>query len=59
MNGAGERRMASDGNNNVSVKAAVTQLLNEAGAGNVQAAAEVLPLVYEQIRAMARDRMRN
>ena len=38
--------------------AAVTRLLNEAGAGNAQAAAELLPLVYEQLRALAERKMR-
>ena len=50
--------MTSDGKDNVSIKAAVTQLLNQAGAGNAQAASEVLPLVYEQLRALAGGRMR-
>ena len=33
--------------------AKVTTLLNEAGAGNSRASAELLPLVYEQLRALA------
>src|SRR3954451_16738410 len=33
--------------------AKVTTLLNEAGAGDAQAAANLLPLVYEQLRALA------
>jgi RNA polymerase sigma factor (TIGR02999 family) len=36
----------------------VTALLNEAGAGDAQAAAELLPLVYERLRALAGRRMR-
>lgn len=36
----------------------VTQLLNEAGAGSPQATAELLPLVYEQLRALAARMMR-
>jgi RNA polymerase sigma factor (TIGR02999 family) len=38
--------------------AKVTTLLNEAGAGDSRAAAELLPLVYEQLRALAGRRMR-
>lgn len=36
----------------------VTRLLNEAGAGDAQAAADLLPLVYEQLRALAANKMR-
>jgi RNA polymerase sigma factor (TIGR02999 family) len=36
----------------------VTTLLNEAGAGDAQASAELLPLVYEQLRALAGRKMR-
>ena len=39
-------------------RATLTLLLNEAGAGNAQAAADLLPLVYEQLRAMAARKMR-
>jgi RNA polymerase sigma factor (TIGR02999 family) len=35
----------------------VTTLLNEAGAGNSHAAADLLPLVYEQLRALAGRKM--
>src|SRR3954469_24674148 len=38
--------------------AKVTTLLNEAGAGNSNASADLLPLVYEQLRALAGRRMR-
>src|SRR2546421_8399572 len=38
--------------------AKVTTLLNEAGAGNPRAAADLLPLVYEQLRALAGRKMR-
>src|SRR5690348_16133853 len=38
--------------------ASVTQLLNEASAGDARASAELLPLVYEQLRALAAIRMR-
>src|SRR5206468_5353406 len=38
--------------------AKVTTLLNEVGAGDAQAAADVLPLVYEQLRALAARKMR-
>src|SRR3954466_8452301 len=36
----------------------VTTLLNEAGAGDSQASADLLPLVYDQLRALAGRRMR-
>src|SRR5262245_39767921 len=36
----------------------VTTLLNEAGAGDERAAAELLPLVYERLRALAGKKMR-
>jgi RNA polymerase sigma factor (TIGR02999 family) len=36
----------------------VTALLNEAGAGDSRAAANLLPLVYEQLRALAGRKMR-
>src|SRR5438046_3806281 len=36
----------------------VTSLLNEAGAGDPRASAELLPLVYEQLRALAGRKMR-
>ena len=38
--------------------ATVTRLLNEAGAGDRRASAELLPLVYEQLRALAARKMR-
>jgi RNA polymerase sigma factor (TIGR02999 family) len=38
--------------------ATVTRLINEAGAGDPRAAASLLPLVYDQLRALARRRMR-
>jgi RNA polymerase sigma factor (TIGR02999 family) len=38
--------------------AKVTSLLNEAGAGNASAAAELLPLVYERLRVLAGRKMR-
>jgi RNA polymerase sigma factor (TIGR02999 family) len=38
--------------------AKVTTLLNEAGAGDGRAAAELLPLVYERLRALAARKMR-
>src|SRR3954469_10355494 len=37
--------------------AKVTTLLNEAGAGNSRASADLLPLVYEQLRALAGRKM--
>jgi RNA polymerase sigma factor (TIGR02999 family) len=39
--------------------AKVTTLLNEAGAGDAQAAANLLPLVYEQLRALAGRKMQH
>src|SRR5947207_3830200 len=39
--------------------AKVTTLINEAGAGDAQAAADLLPLVYEQLRALAARKMRH
>src|SRR5205814_8253785 len=39
--------------------ARVTTLLNEAGAGDSQASAKLLPLVYEQLRALAGRKMRH
>jgi RNA polymerase sigma factor (TIGR02999 family) len=36
----------------------VTRLLNEAGAGDPRAAAELLPLIYERLRALAARKMR-
>jgi RNA polymerase sigma factor (TIGR02999 family) len=38
--------------------ATVTQLLNQACAGNARAAHEVMPLVYEQLRGLAARKMR-
>ena len=38
--------------------AKVTSLLNEAGAGDPRASADLLPLVYEQLRALAARKMR-
>ena len=38
--------------------AKVTTLLNEAAAGDAQASADLLPLVYEQLRALAGRKMR-
>src|SRR5687768_1653005 len=38
--------------------AMVTRLLNEAGGGDSRAAADLLPLVYEQLRALAGRKMR-
>ena len=37
--------------------AAVTRLLNEAGSGDPKASAELLPLVYTQLRALAERKM--
>jgi RNA polymerase sigma factor (TIGR02999 family) len=45
--------------NDYACAATVTRLLNEAGAGDPRAAASLLPLVYDQLRTLARSRMRN
>src|SRR5687767_12741899 len=37
----------------------VTTLLNEAGAGDSRAASELLPLIYEKLRALAGRKMRH
>ena len=42
----------------ISGAARVTTLLNEAGAGDAQAAASLLPMVYHQLRALAERKMR-
>jgi RNA polymerase sigma factor (TIGR02999 family) len=39
--------------------AEVTRLLNEGGAGDPQASAKLLPLVYEELRALAARKMRS
>src|SRR5690349_21928983 len=39
--------------------AKVTTLLNEAGDGDARASADLLPLVYEQLRALAGRKMRH
>jgi RNA polymerase sigma factor (TIGR02999 family) len=38
--------------------ASVTRLVNEAGAGDPQASADLLPLVYERLRAVAAQKMK-
>src|SRR5690242_7022577 len=43
---------------NASCAAKVTTLLNAAGTGDRRASAELLPLVYEQLRALAGRKMR-
>src|SRR5437016_5604495 len=47
-----------DDQNDGACAAKVTTLLNEAGAGDGRAAANLLPLVYEQLRALAGRKMR-
>jgi RNA polymerase sigma factor (TIGR02999 family) len=39
--------------------ATVTRLINQAGAGDPRAAASLLPLVYDRLRDLARQRMRS
>jgi RNA polymerase sigma factor (TIGR02999 family) len=46
--------MASNGND----EAVVTRLLNQAATGNAHATEELLPLVYEELRRLARNKMR-
>ena len=49
---------ASDVPRDDACAATVTRLINEAGAGDARAAASLLPLVYDRLRALARSRMR-
>src|SRR3954468_13722944 len=48
-----------DGQSDGACAAKVTTLLNQAGAGDAQAAANLLPLVYEQLRELAARKMRH
>ena len=50
---------AADGPQDPACAATVTRLLNEAGGGDPRAAASLLPLVYDQLRALAKSRMRH
>jgi RNA polymerase sigma factor (TIGR02999 family) len=47
-----------DDQDDIACAAKVTTLLNEAGAGDSKASAELLPLVYQQLRALAGRKMR-
>ena len=47
-----------DQKSHVSCAAHITTLLNEAGGGDSHASADLLPLVYEQLRALAGRKMR-
>ena len=47
-----------DNQSDIACATKVTTLLNEAGAGDAQAAAALLPLVYQQLRALAGRKMR-
>src|SRR3954466_12439579 len=49
---------ASDDYQREPCAATVTHLLNQAGAGDPQASADLLPLVYEKLRALAGRKMR-
>ena len=51
--------MGADEQVDLECAAKVTTLLNDAGAGDRRAAAELLPLVYEQLRALAGRKMRH
>lgn len=48
-----------DDQSKLACAAKVTTLLNEAGTGNSRASADLLPLVYEQLRALAGRKMRH
>src|SRR3954447_11773501 len=50
--------MASSDEHSDAASAKVTTLLNDAGAGDSRASADLLPLVYEQLRALAGRKMR-
>ena len=52
-----EKMRGEDAKDEVSA-ATVTRLINAAGAGDARAAADLLPLVYDQLRALASRRMR-
>jgi RNA polymerase sigma factor (TIGR02999 family) len=49
---------ASDNSSDIACAEKVTTLLNQAGAGDSQASADLLPLVYERLRALAGRKMR-
>ena len=49
--------MSHQPSDNIST-ATVTRLLNQASGGNDSAAAELLPLVYQQLRRLAAKKMR-
>jgi RNA polymerase sigma factor (TIGR02999 family) len=49
---------SSETQNDAGCAAKVTSLLNEAATGDPRASAELLPLVYEQLRALAARKMR-
>jgi len=50
--------MQSDSSQQDTSSSVVTQLVNQAGAGDARAAAALLPLVYEQLRALAARKMK-
>src|SRR5438309_99880 len=50
---------SEDPNHDEASAAKVTSLLNDAGADDAQASADLLPLVYEQLHAMAAQKMRH
>jgi RNA polymerase sigma factor (TIGR02999 family) len=50
---------SSDDPSDLTCAAKVTALLNAAGTGDPRASAELLPLVYEQLRALAGRKMRH
>jgi RNA polymerase sigma factor (TIGR02999 family) len=45
------------GEPNIAQATAVTRLLNDAASGDARAAADLLPLVYEELRRLARQKM--
>jgi RNA polymerase sigma factor (TIGR02999 family) len=49
----------ADGQSDAACAATMTRLLNDASAGDPRAAADLLPLVYQQLRSLAGRRMRH
>jgi hypothetical protein len=53
----GHKMPSAEDHSDDACAAKVTSLLNEAGAGSSRASADLLPLVYEQLRALAGRKM--
>src|SRR4051794_26332551 len=59
MNHEGGGPAAGSGGEDAGAAAAtITRLLKEAGAGDARSSAELLPLLYEQLRSLAAQKMR-